>query len=73
MILIIVLNTVFAAFVLVGIVGLHLHAIAKDHSEHTASESVAIAPSSAVEARPQGMRTRDPVEAYGQVPAPARV
>lgn len=33
MILIIILNAVFAAFVLVGVVGLHLYAIVKDHTE----------------------------------------
>lgn len=34
MTLIIVLNAVLAAFVVIGIVGLHLCAIAKDHAEH---------------------------------------
>jgi hypothetical protein len=40
MTLIIVLNAVFAAFVVVGIVGLHLYAIAKDHAEHAGSSLV---------------------------------
>ena len=43
MTLIIILNTVFAAFVLVSIVGLHIYAIAKDHSEHTRGALVATA------------------------------
>lgn len=34
MTLIIILNAVFAAFVLVGVLGLQLHAIAKGHAEH---------------------------------------
>ncbi|MGN6168945.1 MAG: hypothetical protein ACTHQQ_12370 [Solirubrobacteraceae bacterium] len=37
---IIILNAVFAAFVVVGIVGLHLYAIAKDHAEHAGSSLV---------------------------------
>jgi len=41
--LIIILNAVFAAFVLVGIVGLHLYAIAKDHSEHARGSLLATA------------------------------
>ena len=40
MTLIIILNAVFAAFVLVGVVGLHLYAIAKDRVEHTQSSLV---------------------------------
>lgn len=40
MTLIIILNAVFAAFVLVGVVGLQLHAIAKDHAEHAQSSLV---------------------------------
>jgi hypothetical protein len=42
-ILIIILNAVFAAFVLVSIVGLHLYAIAKDRSEHAQGALVATA------------------------------
>jgi hypothetical protein len=41
--LIIILNAVFAAFVLVSIVGLHLYAIAKDRSEHAQRALVATA------------------------------
>lgn len=40
MTLIIILNAVFAAFVLVGVVGLQLHAIARDHVEHAHSSLV---------------------------------
>jgi hypothetical protein len=40
MTLIIVLNAVFAAFVVIGIVGLHLYAIAQDHAEHAGSPMV---------------------------------
>ena len=40
MTLIIVLNAVFAAFLIIGIVGLHLYAIAKDHAEHAGSALV---------------------------------
>jgi hypothetical protein len=73
MTLIIVLNAVFAAFVVVGIVGLHLYAIAKDHAEHTRSEPARIASSGvAMEYGPQAKRERDRAETYGQVPVPAR-
>ena len=51
MTLIIVLNAVFAAFVVIGIVGLHLYAIGKDHAEQTgtplvraASDGLRVAP-----------------------------
>jgi hypothetical protein len=37
MTLIIILNVAFAAFVLVGVVGLQLYAIVKDHAEHAPS------------------------------------
>jgi hypothetical protein len=40
MTLVIVLNAVFAAFILIGIVGLHLYAIGKDHAEHTGTPLV---------------------------------
>jgi hypothetical protein len=40
MTLIIILNAVFAAFVLVGVLGLQLYAIAKDHAEHAHSQLV---------------------------------
>jgi hypothetical protein len=40
MTLIIILNAVFAAFVLVGVVGIQLYAIAKDHAEHAQSSLV---------------------------------
>jgi hypothetical protein len=40
MTLIIVLNAVFAAFVVIGIVGLHLYAITKDHAEHAGTPLV---------------------------------
>ena len=40
MTLIIVLNAFFAAFVLAGVVGLHLYAIAKDRAEHAQSSLV---------------------------------
>lgn len=43
MTLIVILNAVFAAFVLVGIVGLHLYAIAKDHAEHAGSSLIRVA------------------------------
>jgi hypothetical protein len=72
MTLIIVLNAVFAAFVLVSIVGLHLYAIAKDRSEQVVLESTRIAPSeTVVEPRPNG-RDLQPAEAYRRVPVPAR-
>jgi hypothetical protein len=40
MTLIIVLNAVFAAFVVIGIVGLHLYAIAKDQAERAGTRLV---------------------------------
>lgn len=55
MALIIILNAVFAAFVLVSIVGLHIYAIAKDHSEHTRRALVA----TATDGPPQRHRTAD--------------
>jgi hypothetical protein len=72
MTLIIILNAVFAAFVLVGIVGIHLYAIAKDHSEHARSESMATARSRAMGYPPQAGRDRDLAAAYGQAPVPTR-
>ena len=40
MTLIIVLNAFFAALVVIGIVGLHLYAISKDHAEHAGGSLV---------------------------------
>lgn len=57
MALIIILNAVFAAFVLVSIVALHIYAIAKDHSEHTRRALVATA--TATDGPPQRHRTAD--------------
>jgi hypothetical protein len=77
MTLIIVLNAGFAASVVVGIVGLHLYAIAKDHSEHSriavagiATESVAVA----LARDPAVALARDPAVALARDPAvaPAR-
>ncbi len=50
MILVIVLNAVFSALVLSGIVALHLQAIAKSHHEQVTSERLRLAPSPAAAA-----------------------
>ena len=60
--LIIVLNVVFSALVIFGIVGLHLYAIAKSHAEDIGSS-----PSTRRAATPRVQRER-----YGHTPAPAR-
>ena len=73
MTLIIILNAVFSAFVVVGIVGLHLYAIATDRSERTQREGAAIAAARpAVEPRLRNAGHRDREPRYGRVPASAR-
>lgn len=50
MILVIVLNAVFSALVVFGIVALHLHAIAKSHRQQVKSDGLRLAPSPAAAA-----------------------
>jgi hypothetical protein len=71
--LIIVLNVVFSASVVFGIVALHLHAIAKSHAEQAGTYPIRVAmDDQAIEASPRGRRDRERGDAYSQLPAPAR-
>ena len=71
MTLIIVLNAVFAAFVIIGIVGLHLYAIAKDHAEHAGSPLVRAA-SDGPSVAPARRRTAGHGRVAGARSAPSR-
>jgi hypothetical protein len=71
MTLIIVLNAVFAAFVVIGIIGLHLYAIAKDHAEHTGTPLVPAASDGSASHR-RALAPRGTVASRGARSAPFR-